>query len=182
MRRKVILLILMLMLLLTACTEKKTETTTASLTENTIINLDDFSFQLLDYFLIKSESNPVQDSMNVYQKISDFEVRVDSGRLGFDIGFNHSNSEVSKRDGYLVLILKYNPDGNIAAQRDSIIPKMNILSKDNKGEDLLLVHNSMEDNYIQIENPIGVLIFKTFTDIETAEIWFDGKPYNLEIK
>jgi len=145
-----------------------------------IVELKDFSFQLTDYYLVKSESDAVKDSLNVYEEVSN--TSVDSTKLGFDIGFHGSNSEVSKRDSYLILKINYNPNKNNISQRDSVIPKMKISAVDNKGDDLILIHNSMKDKYIQVEDPIGILVFKMFGDTETIDFKFDGNVYELKLK
>ncbi|WMM26026.1 hypothetical protein RBU61_04955 [Tissierella sp. MB52-C2] len=188
MNKKFILLIVTLIFLLTACTNSSSDNeqdnqkvqSSTPLLEDTIVELEDFSFQLLDYYLVKSENDAVKDSVAIYEKIS--KTTVDSTKLGFDIGFHGSNSEVSKRDGYLLLTLNYNPNKNNTSQRDSVIPKMDISAVDNEGDDLILLHNSMDDKYIQVEDPIGILVFKIFGDIETIDFVFDGNMYKLELK
>lgn len=177
MKTKLILLVMVLTLFSTSCASKKAEANATPLMENTIVKLEDFSFEFLDGFLVKSANDVVKDSIDIYEKISDYEIEVDSVQLGFDIGFTGANSDVKKRDGFLVLILKYNPDGAITSQRDSIIPEMIIKASDDKSENLILVHNSLDEKYIQIENPEGVLIFKTFADAKTVTVTFDGSSY-----
>lgn len=190
MSKKFILLIVTLIFLLTACTSgnsnnnkqdsEKAKNSSAALLKSTVVKLDNFSFQLLDFYLIKSEGDAVKDSVNIYEKLSN--TKVDSTKLGFDIGFNNSKSEVTKRDSYLVLILNYNHDKKNTSQRNSVIPKMDISAVDNKGENLILVHNSMDDKYINVENPIGVLVFKIFGDTKTVDFKFNGNAYKFELK
>lgn len=187
MSKKIILIIVTLIFLLTACTSgnnvKKDDgkaQKNSALLKSTVVKLDTFSFQFINFNLIKSEGDVVQDSVNVYQKISN--TKVDSTALGFDIGLNSSKSEVKKRDSYLVLTLNYNSDKKITSQRNSIIPKMDIGAVDNKGDDVILVHNSLDDKYIDVKNPIGILVFKIFGDTKTVDFMFDGNTYKLELK
>lgn len=41
--------------------------------------------------------------------------------------------------------LSYNSDKKIISQRNSVIPKMDISAVDNKGDDVILVNNSMAE-------------------------------------
>lgn len=190
-KKKTILLILVLIFLLSACTNGSSDNggdtslpkevqDSTPLSKDTIVELDDFSFQVSNYYLVKSENDAVKDAINVGEKISN--AKFDSTKLGFDIGFNSSKPEISNRDSYLILMINYNPDKKIKSQRDSIIPKMDIQASDNEGDDLILLHNSIDGKYIQVDNPIGVFVFKIFGDTETVDFMFDGNAYELELK
>ena len=147
--------------------------------KDTKVEFDKFSFQLIGYKIIDSENDVTQDALSVFEFIQD--ANVDNMQLGFDIGFNSSNEEVTKRDSYLIIILEYSLNIENASQRDSIIPKMNISATDNFEDDLILLHNSMKDKYIQIDNPIGVFVFKTFKDSKTIYFEINNKEYYLEL-
>jgi hypothetical protein len=183
-KKKTILLILVLIFLLSACTNGSSDNggdtslpkevqDSTPLSKDTIVELDDFSFQVSNYYLVKSENDAVKDAINVGEKISN--ATFDSTKLGFDIGFNSSKPEISNRDSY-------NPYKKIKSQSDSIIPKMDIQASDNEGDDLILLHNSIDGKYIQVDNPIGVFVFKIFGDTETVDFMFDGNAYELELK
>ncbi|WP_373899751.1 hypothetical protein ACER0A_000685 [Haloimpatiens sp. FM7315] len=151
----------------------------AILVKNTVVEVKDFSFKFLEFDLVKSVKDNGQDALNIYDRT--FGAKVDSAALGYDIGFNNSKSEVDKRDAYLVLVLDYNWNKKITSQRDSIIPEMKLKAIDNKGDDVILMHNSIHDKYIDVENPKGVLVFKTFSDTTSVTFEFDGNPYNLQL-
>ncbi|MBU5428443.1 hypothetical protein KQI41_18800 [Tissierella pigra] len=181
------LLLIILLFLLTACSggndnisNEKEEDQSIPLLKDTVVEAGDFSFKVLEYYLIKSENDAIKDSVNIYEKINN--TTVDSTQLGFDIGFQGSKAEVSKRDSYLLLTLDYNPDKNEILQRDSVIPKMNIKAVDNEDDNVILLHNSMDNKYIQVENPIGVLVFKIFGDAEEVNFKFNGEKYLLKLK
>lgn len=150
------------------------------LDKNTEIKLKDFSFQLVNYYLIESEQDTFKDLNRILEKINYPEA--DSFELGFDIGFDNTKAEVAKRDAYLVLVVNYNPDGKVKSQRDSVIPKMDIKAVDDQGEDLLLMHNSMKEKYIQFEKPEGFLIFRTYKDIKSVNFNFDQQRYEFILK
>lgn len=150
------------------------------LDKNTEIKLKDFSFQLVNYYLIESEQDTFKDLNRILEKINYPEA--DSFELGFDIGFDNTKAEVAKRDAYLVLVVNYNPDGKVKSQRDSVIPKMDIKAVDDQGEDLLLMHNSMKEKYIQFEKPEGFLIFRTYKDIKSVNFHFDQQRYEFIMK
>ena len=44
------------------------------------------------------------------------------------------------------------------------------------------IDNSIDGKYIQVDNPIGVFVFKIFGDTETVDFMFDGNAYELELK
>ena len=187
MSKKFILVIATLVLLLTACTsgnnkkqDNEKSQNYSTLSKSTVVKLDDSSFEFLNYYKIKSEGDSAKDAVTLYQKVSD--TAIDSTKFGFDIGFNNSKSEIAKRDSYLVLTLNYNPDKKIKSQRDSLIPKMDISAVDDKGDKVVLVHNSMDDKYVNVENPIGILVFKIFGDTKTVDFMFDGNGYKLELE
>lgn len=190
MNKKFILIVVSLacfLLFLTACSsggssrksEVKAKNNTATLSKNTVVSTEKFSFELIDSCLVKSESDAIKDSANLYEKVSS--VKPDSVKLGFDVGFKNSKPEVSKRDSYVILTINYNPDKKIKSQRESIIPKMQIKALDEKGEEVILVHNSLEEKYIDVNNPIGVLIFKVYGDTKNINFTFDGKDYAFEL-
>lgn len=181
------LLLIILLFLLTACSggndnisNEKEEDQSIPLLKDTVVEAGDFSFKVLEHYLIKSENDAIKDSVNIYEKINN--TTVDSTKLGFDIGFQGSKSEVSKRDSYLLVVLDYNPDKKEISQRDSVIPKMSIKAVDNEDDNLILLHNSMDDKYIQVENPIGILVFKIFGDAEEVNFKFNDDKYLLKLK
>ena len=49
-------------------------------------------------------------------------------------------------------------------------------------DNLILLHNSMDDKYIQIENFIGILVFKIFGDAEEVNFKFNDDKYLLKLK
>lgn len=187
MRRRTVLIAVSLLLLLNACSagadesrqtdEQKAQVVSTPQLENVTVVCEDFSIRLKEFHMIKSENDIMNDSTNIYEFIDS--TSIDSFSLGFDIGFHASNKEVSKRDSFLVLIFDYNPDGIIVSQRDSVIPEMSITATDNKGEKVILLHNSMDEKYIQLDNPIGAIVFKLFEDTESIEFNINGTLYVL---
>lgn len=187
MKKKIILVIVTLIFLLstfTSCNSNEQvdvkQQSNSLLSKGTVVKLDNFSFKFLKSYLIKTEGDNFKDIEHICPKISD--TSYDSTKLGFDIGFNNSKSEVSKRDGYLLLKLNYNPDKKITSQRNSVIPTMDISAVDNKGDDVILIHNSMDDKYINVKKSIGILLFKIFADAKTVDFTFDGNTYKLKLK
>lgn len=184
----IIILVILSMILLSACSNSsdiKIEEVAGQAEESvnlkdTIVKLDEFSFRLTGYKMIASKNDITQDVFSVYEAVQDS--IVDSTQLGFDIGFNNSNEEVSKRDSYLIIKLEYTLNSENTSQRDSIIPNTNISATDNLEDDLILLHNSMKDKYIQIDNPMGALVFKTYKDSKTIHFKINNKKYYLELE
>lgn len=184
---KVSILIIVFIILISGCSLKNNSISstngntsdTPMLSLNTSdVNLSDFSFRVSDFSIIKSENSESKDALNIYEKVKN--TSVDSMKLGFDIGFKNSDAEVEKRDSYLILTIKFLVDDNVS-QRDSIIPEMRIEAYDNVGDEVILIHNSMEDNYIQVDNPYGVFVFKLFNDTEFVNFKFDDTEYRLKL-
>lgn len=182
MKAKIFFVALILLLLGTACEADQNFSDPVILDEGTVVKLEDFSFQFVGSFHIESEGNITKDILNVTTKLEDTDIKIDYMKLGYDFGFTGANAEVKKRDSFLVMILKYNADDAITSQRDSIIPKMKIKALDDKNEKLILVHNSLEKDYIQVENPFGILVFKMYSDTKIIFISFDDKSYELIIE
>lgn len=160
--------------------KQKTQPIPIALTEDTVISFDGFDLALSEYKLVRSKDDLMKDATNLSKKLDEY--KVESLQVGFDLGLSYSDPEVSKRDSYLIIVLNYNPQKIIKSQRDSVIPDFDVEAFDNEGDEVILIHNSMEDQYIQFENPLGVLLFKTFDDTETITFNFDGDPYILTIK
>lgn len=173
-RKKLGLLMVISMLTLTSCTKAATP-----LLKEGVVGLENFSFELVDYSLIRSEENPIKDATNIEEMIDNSDI--DSIKIGFDIGFSSSKVEVEERDTYMILTVNYILDDAITSQRDAIIPVVSITAKDDKERELILIHNSMDGLPVNLDNPVGVLIFKMYGDTESIEISFDDQAHVLKL-
>lgn len=126
-----------------------------------------------------SSGDAVEDSMQVGNGLD--AAFVDGTGKGFDIGFmNASNEEVAKRDAYLCLYLKYSFSEEVS-QRDSVIPDMKLKVTDHEDEPLIMIHDSMEDTYVNVNYPYGIIILKGYADSQYLTIEMNDVLYQLNL-
>lgn len=129
--------------------------------------------------LIKSTGDVVKDATIVGNGIKG--TSDDAIQKGYDMGFMEtSDKEVSKRDAYLCLYIKYGFEKEDVSQRDSVIPKYDIEVSDDKDDVLVLIHNSMKENYIDMDCPYGIVILKGYYDAKTYKIHIGDTVYLLD--
>lgn len=81
---------------------------------------------------------------------------------------------------HLSFHLKFDLNKKDARQRDSIIPKVKIKVRDNKGDNGVLIYNSQKNKYIDIKSPYAVMLFKIFSDSEGFDIIIDDIVFKLD--
>ena len=144
------------------------------------VSCGDCSVSIVGITFTKSSGDAVQDAMLIGNGLDT--AFVDATKRGFDIGFmDSSNKEVAKRDAYLCLYLKYSFAGE-ASQRDSVIPDLDVTVTDHENEQFILIHNSMDETYVNVDYPYGIIILKGYSDSEHVMIKLNDVCYQLDLR
>lgn len=149
-------------------------------TETVPVNCGNYTVSIVGVTFNKSSGDVFKDVLNIGTGLKNSDD--DSFSFGFDMGFmNSSDKEIANKNAYLCIYFKYAFNDKNTAQRDSVIPNMEITVIDDQGDAFSLIHNSIKDKYINVSYPYSVIIFKGFYDSKYAYININNTKYKLDL-
>ena len=150
------------------------------LLEPTEIVQDTFRCYVIGANFDKASGDSGQDAVYVGNGLN--ETFDDGLSKGMDIGFyNAADAKIENMDAYLSLYVQFVPDASITSQRDSFIPEMKMSAEDDQGDALRLIHYSHKDQYVNLEYPYGLILFKGYYDATQIDVIIDKTIFTINL-
>jgi predicted nucleic acid-binding Zn ribbon protein len=146
-----------------------------------VVNTDTYVANVVGIEFDKSTGDVLRDVARIGLGLNDQGAFADGMSKGFDFGIHNSNARVANMDVYLTLYLSFSFADPEISQRDSIIPKLRISARDDKGDSLKLIHYSHENQHVNLDFPFGLIILKGYYDAEQINVTINGKQFSIEV-
>ena len=145
------------------------------------IERNGYSVHIIGATFHKSTGDMFQDLMVVGTGFTQSDSFDDGFARGFAFGLKNADANIANKDAYLTLYLRFEFEDDNTSQRDSIIPKLSVSGRDDKGASIDFIYFSHEDKYISLDYPYGTVILKAFYDSETLSMTIGNKLYFLDV-